>query len=870
MKFNLSTRIELFAICTSIEIDIKKYIMEATGEIPFTQAMRSKARQRKKGIDLYENSQILDQLDLGDYGDLIIQNPHDFRLNLDKVKILKTYLDKIIPIRNRVMHTKPLELGDRATLFEVLERIARDIDWIPWNEVLHTKYILETDPSQLNHKTIMTRREENPRVYHNLPVPEFDDTGYIGREKSVKEIKDLLCNHKNQIVTVVGNGGIGKTAIAVKALYDLIDDPGCEFAYILWITLKTKTLSNGEFVEIHDSITSINEMYDFSEKYVIADDDLTPQKKLLQFMEHFKTLLVLDNLETLNISEINDFMSMIPEKSKVLITSRHGLGELEKRVRLGGLDRKDCVTYFRELSKYFGLDIHKRSEKEIIEIAEGKLYSNPLSIKWYINAIYNGMNEKKILEHKEELIDFCISNVYEKLSDIAKQMLHIFLLQKKNMSYGALDFYMNLDDVAMRTAINELLSTYMIECKNGEFVLNEMSREFIAIHYPPENEFVAEVFNKRKMIKNMMQQIKIYSEQEPFNPKSICSSVESEDKEFTTYYLQKALLASREKKWDEAKVLCERAASICPNFFEVYKIQAFINAERGEIYGAIHNYEIAFTKCKTDQERAIICYLFSKFYSVKMQNLDYAKEYIDKADTYLPDREEILLEKARVSIFSGKFEEAERLLEYVEGKVNHPTLRTQNVMASIWGELYRRRVETLRERDYLKKVESYQCALEKFDKVENLDIKSGVVLLSVLNDMTYCLYDQETIQLMIMALEKYSMILGRIKNYKKQKMCQHLLNMEEKLDEQSFLRIKCILNENILMYDEISSPNEGIVTSIKEHYGFISNSYYKGRNAIYFSRNNAYPEIQVGDAVSFELLQTVKGVAARRVRKIVR
>ena len=868
MKFNLSTRIELFAICTSLEIDIKRYITETVQEIPFTEQMIAKAKERKKDIDCTNEEQVLDQLDLGDYGLLIMSHPCDFGLNNDKVKVFKVYMDKIVPIRNRVMHTKPLELGDRALLLEVLEKISKEIPWIEWKEILHTKHILETDPCQLINQKVVALKEYNPRIYHNLPSPEFDDTGFIGREKSVKEIKDVLLNHKNQIVTVVGNGGIGKTAITVKTLYDLIDDPRCEFECVLWITLKTKTLSNGEFVEIHDAITSLNEVYEFSKKYVIADDNQNPEQMLLNFMEDFKTLLVLDNLETLNLQEINEFMDAIPENSKVLITSRHGLGELEKRIRLGGLDKKDCITYFRELSKYYGLELHKRSDAEIVDIAEGKLYSNPLSIKWYMNAIYNGMNERKLLANKEELVNFCISNVYEKLSDDSKTILQVLLLQKKSLSYGALDFYMDIDEAALRETINELLSTYMIEMKNGEFFLNEMSREFISINYPPSNELVAEVQNKRKIIKNMMQQTKIYSEAEPFNPRSISSSVENEDKEFTAYYLQQALNASHEKKWDEAKELCEKAASICPNFCEVYKIKAFINAERGESYGAISNYEIALTKCKTDEERAIICYLFSKFYSVKMQNLDLAQEYIEQAEQYMPDTSEIMLERARVYIFIGKFDDAETLLTSVEKKEKHFTMRTQNVLASIWGELYRRRVEKMSQRDYAAKVESYKKALDKFASVDSLDMKSGLVLLYVLNDLSYCLYDKASIELMISSLEKYSMILGRINHAKKQRLFTHLMKLEENLDEQSFRKIKLILNDKISKYDEVTSPNEGIVTSVKELYGFISNNCYKGSNAVYFSKNNAYSGIQVGDIVRFEVLHTGKGLAARRVEKI--
>lgn len=76
-------------------------------------------RQKKeKDIDCTNEEQVLDQLDLGDYGLLIMSCPCDFDLNNDKVKVFKVYMDKIVPIRNRVMHTKPLELGNRVLLLE--------------------------------------------------------------------------------------------------------------------------------------------------------------------------------------------------------------------------------------------------------------------------------------------------------------------------------------------------------------------------------------------------------------------------------------------------------------------------------------------------------------------------------------------------------------------------------------------------------------------------------------------------------------------------------------------------------------------------------------------------------------------------------
>lgn len=193
-KLNLGTRVEMFAICASIEYDIKNFICEAVGSVNFTQEMRDKAKSRTNMLESDED--ILNQLDLGDYVTIITSSPYTYGINNDKAAELKRYFDGIIPVRNRVMHTKPLELGDRAILIEVMETVSDCISWISWNELKTTKKILEEDSSKLFTKKYIGIKDYNPKVFHNLPLPEFDDTGFVGRKKDVKEITELILNKK--------------------------------------------------------------------------------------------------------------------------------------------------------------------------------------------------------------------------------------------------------------------------------------------------------------------------------------------------------------------------------------------------------------------------------------------------------------------------------------------------------------------------------------------------------------------------------------------------------------------------------------------------------------------------------------------------
>lgn len=867
-KFNLGTRIELFAICSSIEIDIKKFILSSQSEIAFESEMLEKAQSRKNGVDIKNASDVLDQLDLKDYVSLIAKKPYEYGLNVEKVDKLEAFFNKIIPVRNRVMHTKPIELGDRALLIEVMDKIDGEIPWIDWTEVVSTRKKLETDPSQLLLNKFIPKKEYNSKVYNNLPEPEFDDTGYIGRQRERKEIRDLLRNGKNQIITIVGNGGVGKTAVALKTLYDLMDEEDCPFECIIWVTLKTKTLSNGEFVEIKESIKSIPEIYSYSQSQIITDDTIPSKNMLLKFMDDFKALLVLDNLETVNTEEISEFIKDVPEKSKVLITSRYGLGEFEIRKKLGGLEKQDAVKYFRELSRYYGLDLYKRSDNDILAITDKALYSNPLSIKWYISGVFNGMDEKTLLSNKTDLINFCMSNVFERIQENSKSILQLFLLEKQKMSYGTIDFYMDAEESELISAINELLSTYMISPVSGEYVMNAMAREYLSINYPPSNQFITKIFNKRKLLKQCIQSVKVDSEQAPFNPQSINVQIKTMDMQLATFYLQTALRYSKEKQWDKSIVFCDKARIIEPNYFETYKVRAFIDAERGEFYGAINNYEIAIKKCETNYERAIVHYLFAIFYLIKMQELDLALENIESADAFCPDTSEILLEKARVYMYMGKYDDAERILNRVSEKEINPVLRTQNILASRYAELYRRKAETYQNRDNKMKIFYLQKAIEQFNSVESLDIKSGLTLLDVLTDTAYIFFSDEAMSLIADTVQRYSDLLFRIKGNKKDKLREQLRDHKAEIKPEIYCKIERFVENYQFTANEINSETEGIVTSVRDYYGFIANHIYCNTNAIYFSISNAYSGIQIGDHVSFELYDGRKGKAAKNVKKL--
>jgi serine/threonine protein kinase len=147
---------------------------------------------------------------------------------------------------------------------------------------------------------------ERPR--HNLPA---ELTGFVGRRKELAQLQSMLTS--SRLVSLTGAGGAGKTRLAVRLAYDVID----QFPDGVWLVDLSPLTAPDLVVQTVATAVGVRE----SPQRSIRD-------ALLENLRHRKLLLVLDNCEHLidACAELAETLLRGVPELRIVVTSREALG----------------------------------------------------------------------------------------------------------------------------------------------------------------------------------------------------------------------------------------------------------------------------------------------------------------------------------------------------------------------------------------------------------------------------------------------------------------------------------------------------------------------------------------------------------------
>lgn len=335
-----------------------------------TELLRIKEGELSENCSLEDFFEELTFLNLKDI--LIVSNNYKFAKSffgeLNKDKFIEL-MDDLNIYRRKIAHAKStFHESDLLTLIDYVRLLsqgeaAKEIKCYLDNE--EYKNITEIPPDFF----------EEYDCQNNLPAEDYDlDGGFVGRENEIRKIIKLIKSEQDRIITITGAGGVGKTAIALKIAYRFLADNHNIFDAIIWFSAKSNKLTDAGIVHfdpdirndeqlIKDILSIIDQetLLSFKNAHVPSD---SYKAHLNNLFASQKCLLIIDNLETIiEDDSLITFIKDIPRPSQVLITSRKGLGEIERRYPLNDLQEKDAIKLFRIISK-------ERNKLDLLQLKE--------------------------------------------------------------------------------------------------------------------------------------------------------------------------------------------------------------------------------------------------------------------------------------------------------------------------------------------------------------------------------------------------------------------------------------------------------------------------------------------------------------------
>ena len=185
---------------------------------------------------------------------------------------------------------------------------------------------------------------------HNLPQ---QLSSFIGREKEIKSLEQIILSDKTRLVTVTGAGGTGKTRLALEVSQELLD------AFPQGVFL-VEISSQNTAESLLPAITSAIGLNFSLPKSLNPQSSVNHlQVQLWDYLQDKTMLLVLDSFETILDASVQVYdLLRVTSRLKILITSRARLNlEGETVFPLGGLSFPATPEAPNETSDYEAVDL---------------------------------------------------------------------------------------------------------------------------------------------------------------------------------------------------------------------------------------------------------------------------------------------------------------------------------------------------------------------------------------------------------------------------------------------------------------------------------------------------------------------------------
>lgn len=287
----------------------------------------------------------------------------------------------------------------------------------------------------------------------------------------------LLANSERFVTTIVGLGGIGKTALADAVVRQII--PTFYFEKILWIRVSPNTM-NGRFYQTHTVYDTL--LTDIAAQlWPNSAHNMLPNQRVSQVRRVLKErpcLIVIDNLETtVDNAYLLPHLQDLANPSRFLLTTRTRILDQNAvyNFSVQELSLKDAITLIKHHAQESGLDYMEMATPDHFESIYGVTGGNPLALKLVVSLLDvfplpRILRDLSKSQHKdaEDLYRRIFQRSWKILTPAARHLLKAMpLISETGAEADYLQFASQLDDSQFWPALQELRGRSLLEVRGN-------------------------------------------------------------------------------------------------------------------------------------------------------------------------------------------------------------------------------------------------------------------------------------------------------------------------------------------------------------------------------------------------------------------
>lgn len=325
---------------------------------------------------------------------------------------------------------------------------------------------------------------EPPYLHQNLP-PRYGE--FLGRQADMTRVIEGLLS-RWPLISIEGMAGVGKTTLALEAARrclaegeTLLDKP---FQAVVWVSAKDQPEQKHWLDEVLDTIARV-----LNYPYITQLEPEQKKNEVNRLLQGYRVLLIIDNFETIEDSDLERWLLHLPEPSKAILTARHRQMERLWDVHLEGLDKEEALMLIRHHIRRLGelQDLDKAANDKLLHLAD-VTGGNPKAIEMALGYIKRGMlsfdevvdNLYQARETVNDVFDYLFTHAWELLDENVRHLLMAAAFFTESAGKEALGHVAGLQIYQLHIAFGQLndLSFLSVDTASSRYSIHPLTRAF--------------------------------------------------------------------------------------------------------------------------------------------------------------------------------------------------------------------------------------------------------------------------------------------------------------------------------------------------------------------------------------------------------